>query len=84
MLPITADEATRSELLYMMADESGRHSTEVEVKFVTLSSYCSQEILRSAQIRDGKYSRDGLNKLLSMLIDACGGLLTALLEPPAA
>jgi hypothetical protein len=67
----------------MMADESGRHSTEIEVKFVTLSNYCSQEVLRAAQLRDGKYSRDGLNKLLSVLIDACSGLLTALLEPPA-
>jgi hypothetical protein len=79
-----SDESTRSELLYMLADEKGRHNVEVESKFVTLSSYCSQERLRSLQIRDGRYSRDGLNKLLSTLIDACSGLLNALLEPPTA
>jgi hypothetical protein len=66
----------------MTADESGRHSTEIEAKFVTLSNYCSQEKLRSLQLHDGKYSRDALNLLLSTIIDACSGLLSALLEPP--
>lgn len=76
-------EKTRSELLYMLADERGKHSDDVEEKFVVLSNYCSEPRLQSAQFRAGRYSNQSLNLLLAALVDACNGLLMALLEPPA-
>lgn len=67
--------------MFMTADE-GRINQDLEEKFVVITNYTSQDRLKSASLRDAKYSRDSLNLLISFLIDACAGLLSSLLEAP--
>lgn len=68
----------------MTADGDGSIDEAVEAKFAVISSYCSQDKLRSMQFTDGKYTRDKLNFMISGLTDACSGLLGSLLDAPAA
>lgn len=79
-LIVCMDEHTRSELLYMVADEEGRFSEEQEERIVVLSAYCSEPKLKSMQFRAGSYSRDAMNFLIAALVDACNGLLASLIE----
>lgn len=81
-LVVCMDENTRSELLYMVADEQGKFNDADEQKFVVLSNYCTEPRLRKMQFRSGRYSPDAINFLLSALVDACNGLLISLIESP--
>lgn len=81
-LIVCMDEHTRSEMLYMLADEEGRFSDNQEERIVVLSEYCSEPKLRAMQFRPGKYQRDGVNFVISALVDACNGLLASLIESP--
>jgi protein-tyrosine-phosphatase len=80
-LVVCTDESTRSEVLCEFASgRDGRHSVDIEKKFVVLSQYCQGALRDKVVFRDGRYERSSLNTLLSALIDACTGLLTSLLE----
>ena len=81
-LVVCMDEQTRSEVLYMVADEEGRFGEENEEKIVVLSQYCSEPRLRAMQFRSGTYSKDAMNLLISAMVDACHGLLNELIESP--
>lgn len=81
-LVVCMDEATRSELLYMVADEEGRYNDAEEKRFVVLSSYCTDPKLQAMQFKSGRYARDTMNMLLSALVDSCDGLLMWLMENP--
>lgn len=81
-LVVCMDEHTRSEVLYMVADDEGRFEEESEEKIVVLSQYCSEPRLRAMQFRSGEYSKDAMNFLIAALVDACHGLLNDLIESP--
>lgn len=81
-LVVCMDEGVKSEVLYMVTDEQGRFGEELEERIVVLSEYCSEPRLRRMQFKSGKYPKDSLNFLLSAIVDACNGLLAALIESP--
>lgn len=77
------DESIRSQALFMTSDPGDAINEEVESKFVCISNYASQDRLRKIQYKDGIYSKDKLNFVMSGLIDACKGLLDSLIDIPS-
>uniref|UniRef100_A0A7S1XIV5 Phosphotyrosine protein phosphatase I domain-containing protein n=1 Tax=Erythrolobus australicus TaxID=1077150 RepID=A0A7S1XIV5_9RHOD len=80
-LIVCMDERTRSQVIYMTAAPDGKHDVQVEEKIRLLSSYCMDDRLRSMQFpTNSQYSREALKLVMSAVVDACGGLLRALIE----
>lgn len=73
-------DRTTSDKISALLSEFSAADASFMPKLVVLSSYCSHEELRKMRFRDGKYSPDGLNRLLSAMVDACSGLLSSIMQ----
>lgn len=74
------DEATRSRVMYMLANDDGKLPDDIGERITVLSSYAKDERLRTTQWRSGQYSREGLKILCQGIADACEGLLDLIVQ----
>lgn len=68
--------------MFMTSDSDGAIDEKMEAKFVCISNYASQDRLKTMQYKDGVYSKDKLNFIMSGLMDACKISLPPLLVLP--